>query len=178
MGLGINGIQGTQQQKGVEYTPVKIKNKDSGKSVVINFIDSEIISDKTKWKIAEGKVYNSEGKIIRNNEINVPNAQAALILAAAKGDGNGKYLDENDLIGSGYGEIAEAELKKANSKFKIAKDEVNNPPMPFGDADAMENGQIYANAQNEKGERIHFEIRMTDKFISKDVYDLLKGVLF
>ncbi len=177
MGLGINGIQGTQQ-KGTEYTPVKIKNKDSGKTIVINFVDSEIISDKNKWKIEDGKVFNSEGKEIKNKEINVSNAQAALLLAAAKGDGNEKYLDINDLIGSGYGEIAAAELKNAKSKFKIEKDTVNNPPMPFGDADAMENGQIYANVKNDKGERMHFEIRMTDKYISKDVYDLLKGVLF
>ncbi len=177
MGLGINRIQETQKKE-KEYTPVKIKDKDSRKSFVINFIDAEIYSNDKKWKIKDGYVYDQNDKKLKTNEIKVSNAEAALIKAAAKGDGNGKYLDDDDLVGAVFGILATKELKENNSKYKLVKDETNNNKMPFGDADAMKNGQIYANIENNKGEKQHFEIRLSDYFISKSVYDMLDGLLF
>ncbi len=175
MGMEINGTQGTQQRAS-QYTPVKIKEKETGKSFVINFLDAEITGNKNKWKIKDGKVYNADGKEIKNKELKLTKYQAALLKAAARGDGNGAYLDEKDLIGSGYGQLAAEELKRANSKFRLAKDTTNNPPLPFGDADAMEHGMIYANVENNKGEKGHLEIKLLDHYVTKEVYDIFKDL--
>ena len=159
--MGIDEVKGAGLQK-QNYTSVKVKDKDSGKSFVINFTNSKVKGNKAEWTIKDGKVFDKDGKTLKENEIEVTRYQAALIKAAAEGDGNGKYLDSNDLIGAGFAENAEIALENAQSEYHVAKDEYNNPA-PFGDADALEHGIIYANVENAKGERGHLEINFLNE---------------
>ena len=155
--MGIDEVKGAGLQQ--NNTRVKVKDKDSGKSFVINFTNSKVKGNKAEWTIKDGKVYDKDGKTLKENEIEVTKYQAALIKAAAEGDGNGRYLDSNDLIGASYAENAEKELQNVKSEYHIAEDNYNNPAPPFGDADALEHGIIYANVENSKGERGHLEIK-------------------
>lgn len=156
--MTINEVNGAgQPQNG--YTKVKVKDKDSGKSFVIDFKNAFVKGNQAEWTIKDGKVFDKDGKEVKNNELEVTRYQAALIKAAAEGDENGKKLDTNDLVGGLYGEKADAELKKANSEYRVAKDNYNNPGAPWGDADALEHGLIYANVENPKGQKGHLEIR-------------------
>ncbi len=159
--MTINEVNGAgQPQKG--YTKVKVTDKDSGKSFVIDFKNAKVKGNEAEWTIKDGKVLDKNGKEVKDNELEVTRYQAALIKAAADGDGNGKKLDSNDLVGSLYGKNAEAELQNAKSEFHVAKDKINDPPAQFGDADALEHGKIYANVENAKGEKGHLEIQFLD----------------
>ncbi len=159
--MGIDEVKGAGLQK-QNYTSVKVKDKDSGKSFVINFTNSKVKGNKAEWTIKDGKVYDKDGKTLKENEIEVTRYQAALIKAAAEGDGNGQYLDSNDLIGAGFAENADKELQNVKSEYHVAKDDYNNPA-PFGDADALEHGIIYANVENAQGERGHLDIKFLDE---------------
>ncbi len=160
--MTINEVNGAgQPQNG--YTKVKVTDKDSGKSFVIDFKNAKVKGNEAEWTIKDGKVFDKAGKEVKDNELEVTRYQAALIKAAAEGDGDGKKLDSNDLVGGLYGEKAEAELQKANSEYHIAKDKANYPPAPHGDADALEHGKIYANVENAKGEKGHLEIQFLNE---------------
>lgn len=155
----VNGAN--QSQNG--YTKVTVKDKDSGKSFVIDFTNAKVKGNEAEWTIKDGKVYDKNGKEVTGNELEVTKYQAALIKAAAEGDGNGKRLDSNDLIGGLYGENAEKELQNAQSEYHISRDTGNIPPAPFGDADAMEHGVIYANVENAKGEKGRLNIEFLNE---------------
>lgn len=160
--MTINEVNGAgQPQNG--YTKVKVTDKDSGKSFVIDFKNAKVKGNQAEWTIKDGKVFDKNGNTVENNELEVTRYQAALIKAAAEGDENGKKLDSKDLIGSMFGKRAEEELQKANSEYHIAKDNMNDPAAQFGDADAMEHGTIYANVVNAKGEKGHLEIQFLNE---------------
>ena len=159
--MAIHEVQGAGQPQ-QNYTPVTVKDKNSGKKIVINFANAKVKGNVAEWTIKDGVVYDKKGNIVPNNELQVTKYQAALLKAAAEGDGNGKHLDTNDLVGGLYGENAEKALQEAKSEYHIAKDRYNNPPMPFGDADALEHGKIYANVENKAGQKGHLEINFTD----------------
>ena len=128
--MTINEVNGAgQPQNG--YTKVKVTDKDSGKSFVIDFRNAKVKGNQAEWTIKDGKVFDKNGNTIENNELEVTRYQAALIKAAAEGDENGKKLDSKDLIGSMYGKKAEEELQKANSEYHIAKDNMNVPAAQF-----------------------------------------------
>lgn len=157
----VDEVQGVNQSQR-SYTRVRVTDKDSKKSFVIDFANSKIKGNVAEWTIKDGKVYDKNGKTVKDNEIEVTKYQAALIKAAAEGDGNGKRLDSNDLVGAIYGEAAEAELQKAKSEYHVAKDTYNNPPALFGVADAMEHGVIFAEVENAKGDKGHLKIQLDD----------------
>lgn len=160
--MTINEVNGANQpQKG--YTKVTVKDKDSGESFVIDFRNARVKGNVAEWTIKDGKVYDKDGQEVKDNELEVTKYQAALIKAAAEGDGDGKRLDTNDLVGGLYGEKAEEELQKAKSEYHVRKDTMNDPPAGGGDADALEHGLIYANVENAKGERGHLEIQLLEK---------------
>lgn len=161
--MTINEVNGAGQTQKNGYTQVTVKDKDSGKSFVIDFKNARVKGNEAEWIVKDGKVYDKEGKEVKGNELEVTRYQAALIKAAAEGDGNGKRLDSNDLVGGLYGEKAEQELQNAKSEYHIAKDTGNIPPAPWGDADAYEHGLIHANVENAKGERGHLEIEFLNE---------------
>ncbi len=156
----VDKINGASGQSANNFTSVRVKDKDTGKAFVIDFKNAFIKGNESEWTVKDGKVYGKDGKEIKNNELEVTKYQAALIKAAAGGDGNGKRLDTNDLVGGLYGEMAEAELQKSKSEYHVAKDTYNVPSSSMGyDADALEHGIIYANVENAKGNKGHLEIR-------------------
>ena len=157
--MTINEVNGANQPNN-GYTKVTVRDKDSKKSFVIDFANAHVKGNEAEWTIQNGKVYDKQGKEIKGNILEVTRYQAALIKAAAEGDGDGKKLDTNDLIGGLYGEKAEKELQNMNSEFHVAKDNINYPAAPFGDADALEHGLIYANVENAKGQKGHLEIQL------------------
>lgn len=157
--MTINEVNGAgKSQNG--YTRVTVKDKDSGKSFVIDFKNAKVKGNEAEWTVKDGKVYDKDGKEVKGNELEVTKYQAALIKAAAEGDGNGKRLDSNDLVGSMFAQKAKNELQNAQSEYHIAKDKKNIPPAPWGDADAYEHGLIHANVENAKGERGHLSIEL------------------
>ncbi len=159
--MTINEVNGAgQPQNG--YTKVKVKDKDTGKSFVIDFKNAKVRGNEAEWTIKDGKVLDKNGKEVKDNELEVTRYQAALIKAAAEGDGDGKVLDSNDLIGASYGEAAEKALQDVKSEYHVRKDTMNDPPALHGDADALEHGIIYANVENQKGERGRLEIEFED----------------
>ena len=155
--MGING-KTVQQTDHVghtrSYTPVTVRDKDSGKQIVINFSNCKIEGNEATWTIKDGKVIDKNGKTVEDMTIEVTRYQAALIEAAAKGDDNGEYLDERDLIGASYADNAQEALQIAKSEYKLVEDNVND----YGDdrqrysADALEHGEIFADVKNDKGE--------------------------
>ncbi len=159
--MTINEVNGAGQPKN-GYTKVKVKDKDTGKSFVIDFKNATVKGNEAQWTIKDGKVLDKNGKEVKDNELEVTRYQAALIKAAAEGDGNGKVLDSNDLIGASYGKAAEEALQNAKSEYHVRKDTMNDPSALFGEADAYEHGVIYADVENAKGERGHLEIEFED----------------
>lgn len=158
--MSINEVNGAGNSNNHGYTKVTVKDKDSGQSFVIDFKNAKIKGNEAEWTVKDGKVYGKDGKEIQGNELEVTKYQAALIKAAAGGDGDGKRLDTKDLVGGMYGELAEEELQKAKSEYHVAKETYNNPSTSMGyDADALEHGKIYANVENAKGEKGHLEIQ-------------------
>ncbi len=161
--MAIDGVNGAgKPQDG--YTKVTVRDKDSGKSFVIDFKNAKVEGNTENWKIENGVVYDKDGKPVDGNVLNVTKYQAALIKAAAEGDdrGEGHRLDSNDLVGGLYGENAEAELQKVGSEYHIAKDTYNDPPTPWGVADAFEHGVIFAEVENAKGEKGGLQITFAD----------------
>lgn len=145
------------------YTPVTVKNKDSGEAFVINFKNAKVKGNEAEWTIKDGKVYDKNGKTIDDNILEVTRYQAALIKAAAEGgyDGYDNYLDEIDLNGAGYAEYAKKALQDAKSEYKldemntgyIPDDKGNFVPDMVPAADATEGGVIFAEVVNGKGDK-------------------------
>lgn len=139
------------------YTPVKVKDKDSGENFIINFTNCKVQGNEASWTIKDGKVVDKNGKTVEDMTIEVTRYQAALIKAAASGDdyGDDAYLDDRDLIGAAYADNAKEALQEAKSEYKLVEDTVNN----YGDgytrysADALEYGEIFADVENAKGDK-------------------------
>ena len=130
------------------YTPVKVKDKDSGETFVIQMVNSKIKGNKAEWTVKDGKVYDANGKTVQDNIVEVTKYQAQIIkAAAAAGDNaNSKKLNTYDLIGAGFADKAEKALQNAKSDYHIT------------DADALEHGKIYADVKNKQGSQGHLEI--------------------
>ena len=136
------------------YTPVKVKDKDTGDTFVIQMVNAKIKGNQASWTIKDGKVYDSNGKAIQDNILEVTKYQAQIIkAAAAAGDGaNPERLNNYDLVGEIFASQAEKMLQNAKSEYHIT------------DADALEHGVIYAGVQNKNGEKGRLEITfMSDK---------------
>lgn len=161
------------------YTPVNIKDKDSGKSFIINFKNARVKGNEAEWTIKDGKVYDKDGKTIEDNTLEVTRYQAALIEAAAGNDyrGDKNYLDEEDLNGAGYADTAKKALKESKSGYKLDQwiagyvpDSDNHPkPDIVPAADATEVGVITAEVINDKGNkgRLIIDIR-TDEQLEEE----------
>lgn len=161
------------------YTPVKVKDKDSGKSFVINFKNARITGNESSWTIKDGKVYDKDGKTIEDNTLEVTRYQAALIEAAAGNDyrGDKNYLDEEDLNGAGYADTAKEALQKAKSEYKLDQWTAGYVPGQEGHpvpdivpaADATEGGVIIADVINDKGDKgqLTIDIR-TDEQLAEE----------
>ena len=164
----INGSDGVPGGK--KYTPITVKDKDSGNSFVINFANAKIEGNENSWTIKDGKLYDKNGKTIQDNILEVTRYQAALIKAAAQGDDYNKdnYLNEYDLNGAAYADAAKAELQKAKSEYKLDKWDTGEVPDEKGGwkteyvdaADAYEHGVIEADVVNNKGEKGHLKISL------------------
>ncbi len=156
------------------YTPVKVKDKDTGKSFVINFKNAKVTGNEAEWTIKDGKVYDKNGKTIEDNTLEVTRYQAALIKAAAGNDYDSKFLDEEDLNGAGYADTAKRELQNAKSGYKLAEWNTGLVPDKNGNyvpdmrpaADAGETGYITAEVVNAKGEKGRIIIDMRPETIS------------
>ncbi len=141
------------------YTPVTVKDKDSGKSFVINFANAKIKGNEAEWTIKDGKVYDKNGKTVEDNLLEVTRYQAAIIQAAAEGDGEGdKYLDSNDIIGAAFAEKVETALQEAKSEYHVDMNEKYSPARP--EADAFEYGVFYAGLENAEGDKKTFSIEL------------------
>ena len=164
------------------YTPVKVKDKDSGKSFVINFKNARITGNESSWTIKDGKVYDKDGKTIEDNTLEVTRYQAALIEAAAKNDCSGykNYLDEEDLNGAGYADTAKEALQKSKSGYKLDQwtagymldREGHHIPNTVPAADATEGGIIAAEVVNAKGHkgRLIIDIRTDEQLAAEERY--------
>lgn len=162
------------------YTPVRVKDKDSGKSFVINFVNSKVKGNQSEWTIKDGNVYDKDGKTIQDNIIEVTRYQAALIKAAAQGNYDDKYLDWDDLNGAGYADNAEKELQKAKSEYKlqqdyylVPRDEYDTSTGAYKEvyypvADATETGVISAAVVNPKGQKGQITIDLRQDQIDGD----------
>lgn len=130
------------------YTPVKVKDKDTGETFVIQMVNSKIKGNKAEWTVKDGKVYDANGKTIQDNILEVTKYQAQIIkAAAAAGDTSSpEKLNTYDIIGAGFADNAEKALQAAKSDYHITF------------ADAFEGGQFYADVKNKQGNKGHLEI--------------------
>ena len=133
-----------------QYTPVTIKDKDSGRTFTIQMVNSEIKGNEAKWTIRDGKVYDAQGKTIEDRTIEVTRYQAQILEAAAEaGDGASKQrLNEYDLVGATFKDKVKQSLAQGNSEYHVTS------------ADASESGLIFANVTNQKGETGRLEITL------------------
>lgn len=130
------------------YTPVKVRDKDTGKTFVIQMVNAQIKGNKAKWTVKDGKVYDAQGNAIKDNVLEVTKYQAQILKAAAAAgeNANSERLNDYDLVGGAFNEKAEKMLQSAKSDFHVT------------DAEALEHGKIYADVKNKKGETGHLEI--------------------
>lgn len=139
----------------LNYTKVTVKDKDSGRSFIINFKNAKVTGNQAEWTIKDGLVYDKNGKTIQDNIMEVTRYQAALIQAAAENSEKGdKFIDEYDLNGAGYAYNAEKALQENKSQYKLDTFEVifGTEPKQIKSADATEHGVIYADVVNKDNE--------------------------
>lgn len=140
-----------------KLTPVKVKNKDTGETFTINMVNADIVGNKVKYEVKDGKVLK-DGKPIKDNEIELLRYQTEAIKAAAEGDGFGDkhILDSNDINGTTYAENLEKRLQNAKSEFHVYEYPDQFPAHKT--ADATESGLFTALLQNNKGEKGRIDI--------------------
>ena len=64
--MTINEVNGAgQPQNG--YTKVKVTDKDSGKSFVIDFKNAKVKGNEAEWTIKDGKVFDKAGKEVKSS---------------------------------------------------------------------------------------------------------------
>ena len=141
-------ITGYNFENDYNYTPVKVKDKDTGKTFVVQMVNAKIKGNKAEWTIKDGKVYDANGKTVKDNILEVTRYQAQFIktAAAAGENANSAKLNEYDLVGAGFANLLEKNLQASKSEYHVKE------------ADALEHGVIFADMQNEKGEKGHMEI--------------------
>lgn len=149
----------------LNYTKVKVKDKDSGKSFIINFKNAKVTGNQAEWTIKDGLVYDKNGKTIQDNEMEVTRYQAALIQAAAgNSEKDDTFMDDYDLIGAGYADNAEKALQENKSQYKLDTFEITSGTEreQIKSADATEAGVIYADVVNKDNdeEKGHLTIDM------------------
>ena len=162
--MSINGINGGDKVP-EGYTRITVKDKDSGKSFVIDFVNARIKGNQASWTIKDGVLYDKNGKSVKDNILEVTKYQAALIKAAdSYGDDK---INERDLNGAGYADAARRELDNVKSDFRLDKWDTGSIPddknggwkTNYVDAaDAYESGIFEADVINNKGEKGHLEI--------------------
>lgn len=169
--MGIDNVSSGGKSTGTNYTQVKIRDKDSGKSIVIKFQNAKVTGNKAEWTILNGKVYDGNGNEVKDNTLNVTKYQQALIMAAASGEEFGEIqnqkerfiLDEKDLTGASFYNVAKKALADVGSEYQIVKDPNNTNEGYFGEADALEHGLIFAQLKNQKGENGKLFIQLNDE---------------
>jgi len=169
--MGIDNVSNGGKAQGTKYTPVKVRDKDSGKSIVINFQNAKVTGNSAEWTIRNGKVFDKAGNEVKDNTLNVTKYQQALIMAAAEGKQFGEIqndkerfiLDEKDLTGANYYDSAKEALADVGSEYHIVKDPNNTNEGYFGEADALEHGVIFAQLENQKGDKGRLFIQLHDE---------------
>ena len=133
-----------------KYTDVKIKDRDSGRSFVIKMVNSKIKTASGTWTVKDGKVYDSKGKTLKDNQLELARYQAQFVEAAAAAGDNAsaKKLNVYDLVGAAFANKLENSLQSGKSEFHVT------------DADALEHGVIYGTMKNSKGEKRNMEIEL------------------
>ncbi len=139
------------------YTPITVRDKDSGKSFVINFKNSTVTGNEASWTIKDGVLCDKNGKSIKDNVMEVTRYQAAIIKAADH-DGD-TFIDGDDYTGSLFGEQVTEELQKAKSEYKVPMytygytiENGEYVPLQTPDAEAS-NGFFEAYVENSKGDK-------------------------
>lgn len=139
------------------YTPVTVRDKNSGNQFVINFKNARITGNETSWTIKDGVLCDKDGKPIQDNVMEVTRYQAAIIKAADY-DGDG-FIDSDDYTGVLFADEVTEELKKAKSEYKVPMytygytyKDGKDVPLQVPDAEAS-NGFFSAFVENSKGEK-------------------------
>jgi len=140
------------------YTPIKVKDKDSGKQFTINFKNAKVTGNEASWTIKDGVLCDKNGKPIKDNVMEVTRYQAAII-KAADSDGD-SFIDEDDYTGGGFAYDITEELQEAKSEFKVPEytygytygKDGELVPLKTYDAEAS-NGRFTAFVENSKGEK-------------------------
>lgn len=153
-----NQVGGNPFENDYNYTTVRVKDKDSGKTFTIDMVNSQVEGNSAKWKIENGKVYiydatSKKYKPVNDNTLEVTRYQAAILKAAAEaGDQGGTHkLNIYDICGAAFGERVDKELGRANSEYKVKRHPDVDRSDPYSyDADALEYGVFYANVTNGK----------------------------
>lgn len=140
------------------YTPVTVRDKDTGKQFVINFKNARITGNEASWTIKDGVLCDKDGKPIKDNIMEVTKYQAAIIKAADY-DGDG-FLDDDDYSGGAFGSCVSDELQKAESAYRVSRSphgytydkDGRTVPMIEDDAEAS-NGFFTAHVENASGDK-------------------------
>ncbi|MBQ8460437.1 hypothetical protein IJ541_10105 [bacterium] len=152
-----------------KYTDVRVKDRDSGRSFVVKMVNSKIKTASGTWTVKDGKVYDSKGKTLKDNQLELARYQAQFVEAAAGAGDNAsaQKLNVYDLVGAAFKGKLEASLQNGKSEFHVT------------DADALEHGVFYGSMKNQKGETREMTITLLDDKPSnpvpkKEAFNLFK----
>lgn len=136
------------------YTKINVFDKDSGRQYELYTPNCVFESGTgTKYTVKNGRVFDKDGKPVANNILTLNRYHAAILEAAAAG---GEYasvhkLNEFDMIGSRFEDVAENYLQKNKSEFHITEAEASG-------------GWFTAYTENKKGEKgASFSLKFTDE---------------
>ena len=106
------------------YTKIKVFDKDQHKTTELYTLNCTVESDNgTKYTIKNGRVFDKNGKAVKDNILTLNRYHAAIVeAAAAAGEGASKHkLNEYDFTGGMFQDTAEKYLQKNKSEYHITE---------------------------------------------------------